>query len=655
MSKPIITIQKVSKKYPLYKKRWHRVLATLGFPLPERYWSEFWALRDIDLTIQPGERLGLIGRNGAGKSTLLKIVSGVAQPSVGKVTVNGKIQALMELGTGFHPDFTGRQNIFAALSYQGIIGKQAQKMFDEIVDFSELDEFIDKPLKTYSSGMSARLSFSVATAITPEILVIDEILGAGDAYFAAKSTERMKQLTSQGATVLFVSHDISAVQMLCNRAIWIERGTIIQEGNPIEVGKSYAASIRKQEEYRLRAVNLKLKQSHSRHLFSNTSVEASLLGRLVCFDEAIPQEQHPISKIILHYGENELDSLAVGYPQDDSSSERMHLLTTQGYMNWSEPKKINDRWIRCFSNEAGEYRHAPFVFKVPLGYANQANFNLTIHHAKQSAETVLVQIYDGTHYVTIGELHASANESASPEWQQQQFALPEYLLKSHATTTDTADANSIVVADAPLPSDTAIQHSMQQQTIDVRPIYESTPFEMMNHTEYSANNFPSTIAQNVHDDDTLSDIYGSKEAEITSIEFTDNAGQSCRVFEFGSALNAHIGWYSPQDIEQLSFVITLYGLDGHCVCQVFSQPLNVKANQRGNVVASLNPLLLGRGEYIVSLGIFQYLSLQDRVGHYPIEVHDRKYHIKILPPANIHIEYGQIVHPVKWSLHLIAN
>lgn len=259
MSEPAIEIHNLSKMYRLFRRSRYRVLDLLGFRVPKSAYSEFWALHELNLTIPAGQRVGIIGRNGAGKSTLLKLVAGLLQPTGGSLAVRGQIQTLMELGTGFHPEFTGRQNVYAALSYQGVTGREAHHRFAEIVRFAELEDFIDNPLKTYSSGMQTRLSFAVATSIKPEILIIDEVLGAGDAYFIGKSQERMKQLTeSSGTTVLFVSHDLGSVQQICNRVIWIDRGRIVADGPPLEVTKVYYASILKQEEERLKARNARL-------------------------------------------------------------------------------------------------------------------------------------------------------------------------------------------------------------------------------------------------------------------------------------------------------------------------------------------------------------------------------------------------------------
>lgn len=251
MSDCAIEIQDLSKVYRVFRNPRYRVLDIFGLPVPRSSYEECPALRGVDLAVPVGQRLGIIGRNGAGKSTLLKIVAGLVPPTGGNVNVRGTVQALMELGTGFHPEFTGRENVLAALGYRGITGAEARRALEEIVEFSELHEAIDRPLATYSSGMYARLAFSVATSIRPEILIVDEVLSAGDAYFSGKCLRRMQRLTSEeGATVLFVSHDLLAVQALCTRAIWLDRGRIARDGDPLTVVKAYYQAVQEEENRR---------------------------------------------------------------------------------------------------------------------------------------------------------------------------------------------------------------------------------------------------------------------------------------------------------------------------------------------------------------------------------------------------------------------
>jgi ABC-type polysaccharide/polyol phosphate transport system ATPase subunit len=256
-ARPAITLRRLSKTYRLYARPSYRILDVLGLcPSSPRYFSEHTALHPIDLTIGRGEKVAIIGRNGAGKSTLLKLITGAATPTTGDIELAGRVSPLLQIGSGFHPEFTGRQNVFANLAHMGVVGREAARRFDEIVDFSELQQFIDQPMKTYSTGMGARLMFSTATSVEPEILVVDELLGVGDAYFAHKSFERMRTLCSDGGTtLLLVTHDLYSAMDLCERFIWIDRGEVRHDGDGRTTVAAYEASIKEQEEARLRARN----------------------------------------------------------------------------------------------------------------------------------------------------------------------------------------------------------------------------------------------------------------------------------------------------------------------------------------------------------------------------------------------------------------
>jgi ABC-2 type transport system ATP-binding protein len=198
-----------------------------------------WALKNISLDIGDGEALGIIGHNGAGKSTLLKVVSGVMKPVEGRVNVLGKIAPLIELGAGFDPELTGRENIYLNASILGFSRKEINAKYDRIVEFSELRDFIDAPLKNYSSGMIARLGFSVATEVDPDILIIDEVLAVGDAQFKTKSKERILQFRKKGITILFVSHDMDEVRSLCSKVLWLDHGYMKMIGDADTVIPEY--------------------------------------------------------------------------------------------------------------------------------------------------------------------------------------------------------------------------------------------------------------------------------------------------------------------------------------------------------------------------------------------------------------------------------
>lgn len=194
------------------------------------YYREFWALRDISFTVQRGEAVGIVGRNGAGKSTLLQIIAGTLTPTVGTVEINGTVAALLELGSGFSPEFTGRENVYLNASLLGLSRAETDAKFEEIAGFADIGEFIDQPVKTYSSGMLLRLAFAVQTAVDPKILIVDEALAVGDMFFQAKCMARLRRLMSDGVTILFVSHDIGTVRQLCSGAVFLNKGTVIDQG-----------------------------------------------------------------------------------------------------------------------------------------------------------------------------------------------------------------------------------------------------------------------------------------------------------------------------------------------------------------------------------------------------------------------------------------
>ena len=242
--KPIISIDHVSMRFNLSKEK-HESLKEYFVALLHGgvRFDEFFALDDVSFDIMPGDFYGLIGLNGSGKSTLLKVISGVYKPSAGKVTVNGTIAPLIELGAGFDMDLTARENIYLNGTVLGYTPKYIDSKFDDIVEFSELQDFLDVPLKNYSSGMVARLAFSVATIVDPEILIVDEILSVGDIAFQAKSEAKMLSMIQGGTTVLYVSHSLESVEKLCDRVVWLDHGKVMDVGETHAVCKKYVDSL----------------------------------------------------------------------------------------------------------------------------------------------------------------------------------------------------------------------------------------------------------------------------------------------------------------------------------------------------------------------------------------------------------------------------
>lgn len=234
----MVLVQNVSKLYRLYKRPSDRIREMIPFQ-PEKLHTEFWALRDISFSVEKGETLGLVGPNGCGKSTLLQIVSGILQPSSGRVVTRGRIAALLELGAGFNPEFTGRENVFLNGEILGLSRGEIERALPSIEAFADIGEFMQRPVKEYSSGMYVRLAFSTAIHVDPEVLVVDEALAVGDAVFANRCVRKFAELKERKITVLFVSHDLGLVKQLSNRAILLLNGHIEAEGDPKHVINRY--------------------------------------------------------------------------------------------------------------------------------------------------------------------------------------------------------------------------------------------------------------------------------------------------------------------------------------------------------------------------------------------------------------------------------
>ena len=258
MGTPVLSVERLAKQYRLRHREDDAAYATLrdtiagaaaaplqwlrGTRRPAVSFDEFWALRDVSFDVAAGEVVGIIGRNGAGKSTLLKILSRITEPTRGRVTLGGRVASLLEVGTGFHPELSGRENIFLNAAILGMSRAETTRKFDEFVAFAEVDRFLDTPVKRYSSGMYVRLAFAVAAHLEPEILVVDEVLAVGDAEFQKRCLGKMHEVSRGGRTVLFVSHNMAAIQALCSRGIWLDRGSVSADGTAADSIRRYLAS-----------------------------------------------------------------------------------------------------------------------------------------------------------------------------------------------------------------------------------------------------------------------------------------------------------------------------------------------------------------------------------------------------------------------------
>ncbi|PTB98794.1 sugar ABC transporter ATP-binding protein [Marinobacter sp. Z-F4-2] len=307
-----ITVTNLGKAYKKYPTRWAR-LAEWVLPGNKPRHELTWVLQDINFTVSPGEAVGIVGMNGAGKSTLLKMITGTTMPTTGSVEITGRVAALLELGMGFHPDFTGRQNAYMAGQLLGMTVEDIDRLMPEIEAFAEIGEYIDQPVRMYSSGMQMRLAFSVATAQRPDVLIVDEALSVGDAYFQHKSFDRIRKYRDQGTTLLLVSHDKGSVQAICDRAILLNSGKLAMEGDPESVMDFYNAMLADRENHR---VEQKVQEDGKVQTISGTGDVSVTSTELLNRDDQpieIGAVGEPVTLRISAKCAKNVDDLVVGY------------------------------------------------------------------------------------------------------------------------------------------------------------------------------------------------------------------------------------------------------------------------------------------------------------------------------------------------------
>jgi ABC-type polysaccharide/polyol phosphate transport system ATPase subunit len=416
----IIRAEQLTKTYRLHRRPHDRVFSLFRKTPKDAEFdpaSVHHALRGVDLEIRRGEKVAVIGRNGAGKSTLLKIITRAIEPTSGKLDVRGKSHALLSLGVGFHPDFSGRENAYSFLAHMGVAGKKADALVEDSIAFAEIEEYIDQPIKTYSTGMQARLMFAVSTALEPDLLVIDEVLGVGDAYFQNKSFERIRELCeSNNTTLLLVSHDIYSAAKLCPRIIWIDQGRVKGDGPATEMLKAYENSIRLQEDARQKQ---KLALAFRRDV-GRTAHPAFIEIRArnnepasspVYFSEATLRfEQHDVRTLPLLTAENGSTPLGSGYAAQ-----------IMPHAPWGAPVEIDGRMTRPWNNFGAVEHKAGFVIfprdENAAAALGKATLSFTVHaNAAVDADVVYVSP-EGAEFI----LHRLLTEPL--QWQTVSVAL----------------------------------------------------------------------------------------------------------------------------------------------------------------------------------------------------------------------------------------
>jgi len=615
MSDLAINLDNLGKMYKLYSRPMDKIIDALGvrrwLPWHRAEFQSFWALRGVNLEIRKGERVGIVGRNGSGKSTMLKLIASTITPTEGTVEVQGRVQALLELGTGFHPEFTGRQNIRASLTYLGFSSGAIQAHEEEIIDFAEIDEFIDQPIKTYSAGMYARLAFSTATAIEPEILIIDEILGAGDAYFAGKCIERMYKLTeASGATVLFVSHDLGSVQRLCNRVIWIDRGRIRMSGEPLETLKAYGALIRREEDIRLKAREQKVLKRQAALLERYTDIYDQYLFHLVSSSGPHPQARHRIFRLRLWAGEEEIGVIDVGSPMDNAVDHLHYIIDTPRYMDWGPPQQERGTAYREYGNYNGKYAHAPFEFAVPKTYKmSHCSGRLCLEiEAETQTDEVAVEVYREDGYIRLGCLPKGTRAVNT-------FALPD---------ADTRATEALLR----VPGAMALAGEELQDS-RAKPVMRA---------------LVSASESNLD--------YGEGGAKITAVRLLNHLEQESRIFEVGTPMQVVLEVEAYRELLNPVFVFCIYLADGQCLSQWL-----VTAEQLGQrtiygkcqVRFAVSNLVMGRASCVGSAAIFKYLR-SDGYEAESYHVLDRCIHFQIVQRMEDAIERGLCMQPFEATI-----
>lgn len=429
-----IKVENLSKCYQIYDQPRDRLkqfvlprlLRHFGLT-PKQYYREFWALKDVSFEVKKGETVGIIGRNGSGKSTLLQMICGTLNPTSGSITTHGRIAALLELGSGFNPEFTGRENVYMNASVLGLNKDEIDARFDEIVAFADIGEFIEQPVKTYSSGMMVRLAFSVIAHVDANILVVDEALSVGDAFFTQKCMRFIQQFQINGGTLLFVSHDTGSIKNLCRYAVWLEKGQVLQEGSPKDVCELYLEAFYEAQQGKSSTTKLRafkkpddsLPLKDQRLEFINTSnlrndlqifkfdPEAASFGKggaQIHDVRLLDENEHPLAwivggekvtlRVIVHTYQD-IDSPIIGFYIKDRLGQA--LFGDNTFLSYREQP------VHC---QQGNALQADFVFYMPLLPSGEYSITVAIANGTQ-------EIHEQHHWIHDAVLFKSESSSVA--------------------------------------------------------------------------------------------------------------------------------------------------------------------------------------------------------------------------------------------------
>ena len=569
MSESVVRLAGVGKAYKMFPSPFGILLDALGLSRLTSY-REFWAVRGFDLELAPGQRLGLVGRNGAGKSTILKLITQNIDTSEGSVEVDGEVHALFEAGGGLHPEFSGIENIRASLETMGLDRNEVAEAEREIAEFTELGGFLDQPLKTYSLGMQSRLSFAISTAVKPEILIVDEVLGAGDAYFFGKAISRMERLVQSGAAVLIVSHALDQVVRFCEEAIWLDRGRIVMRGPSTEVVKAYEKFIRELEDRRLRAKNRKIllegydafeRESHTDHLELEVRAGAAAGSRVEVSRAAL-----------LRDGELE-DEVLVGGAQDADATQSA-FVDSGG--DWSEPQQDGSGFFRSLEASTGGRVGFALWFFYPQ---SRYQVELTYHSVGEPPAAALSRGGEGGETVQL---------EPSAEWRTARIELAGGGAGLGAAKSAAA---------------------------------------------------------------SLSRWRGTAGLRMEEVAMLDEDGAEQAIFRVHRPLSVVVELSATEDGRfPLIPAALVFRPDGIVVTRHVGEEveLKLKAGERARAQLDLGPLQLGDGTYLLSVGLYRWLDLNNTVSSEYYDYFDRSFEFQVTGNPPLHNEVFR--HPGGWTV-----
>jgi ABC-type polysaccharide/polyol phosphate transport system ATPase subunit len=613
MSDVAVRFSDVGKLYKVFPSRAANLVDALGLgrlvPGGRVSYREFWALRNISFDLKRGSRLGIIGRNGAGKTTLLKLVTRNLAASEGTIEVAGEVQALLDAMGGFHPEFTGRENIRAALTYRGLNARAIRAAEDEIADFTELGDFLDRPFKTFSLGMQTRLSFAVATTLIPDILIVDEILGAGDLYFLAKSTERMRALISTGASVLLVSHALDQVMMFCEEAMWLDRGRIVSRGSSMEVCKAYEKFIRLLDDKRIRAKNRK-QQTRG---YSSLSYDNYADNVVVRVTASGPRGGIcDVSEVRL-VRDGELDDFVrIGDAQDTDTMQSAFVVSEAA--DWSRPTEDGGTRFRRLSTQSDRSSAGSVIFYLYALFAESAYLTEVTYRSSAQVELTLDVLFNG-------KIAATATLPASSgEW---------------ATAKLSASKNGRLADSG------RVSEAVPQAPTDGSPT--PTPVE-----DRIAG---PQLSQSRRQHSGLSRWPGEGSFMIERVVLAGTTGAEQAVFRVGEPLNLEVTFTAKRSgIFPLTFVAVLFRRDGVLVSRHIGTALQLSVSEGETRVArlELGPLNLGNGHYVFSIALYKELDIELRSEATYYDLIDRSFDFEVFgtPP----LVTAVFQHPGIWKI-----